>query len=187
MDDDHITPTCKTCKTSRTTGQFAALNQLRSTPLPPGTSLRLRMAMKLMQFLAFHNRLDAIMCFIAIWWALWVLLVPPQWGPILPALQSMTGDLHPLIPWVLLGSGVSGYITRIQCWERARSITTLIGFTSWGVLTVAHLLAEPMYSPAVACYSFFAIAKLIAYVGHQVGLDVVAQADIARAKEAASG
>lgn len=184
MDDGHSTPSCKA---SRTTGQFAAFKQLRSTPLPPGTSLRLRMAMKLMRFLAFHNRLDGIMCFVAIWWSLWVLLVPPQWGPILPALHTLTGGEPQLVAWVLLSTGISGYVTRIQGWERARSVTSLIGFTSWGVLSVAHGIAEPIYSPAVACYSVFAIAKLIAYVGHQVGLDVVAQADIARAKEAASG
>lgn len=175
----------KACKYSRITGEFAALKELRSMPLPPGTPRRVRMALILIRFLAFHNRLDGIMCFIAIWWALWVLAVPPQWGPILPALHTMTDGNPELIAWVLMLTGISGYLTRIRGWERTRSVTSLIGFTSWGVLTVAHATAAPMYSPAVACYSIFAIAKLIAYVGHQVGLDVIIQADLARATDTA--
>jgi hypothetical protein len=133
--------------------------------LPPGTPLKYRISVFLVNFLQYHNRLDGLMSFVAIWWALWTLLLPDFWHdwPVTAELSRRTYGHPYLLSWILLASGSVGYMLR--------TILTIAAFCCWGVLTLVFLSVEPVFSPGVACYSAFAIAKLMAYVNHVTGID----------------
>ncbi|MEO6657918.1 MAG: hypothetical protein ABIM73_06555 [Arenimonas sp.] len=142
-------------------------------PLPPNTPKRIRISLLFVQFLQHHNRLDGLMSFAAIWWASWTLAFPGFWynWPVTEAINYQTFGNPSIISWALMFSGAVGYAGRFIKSEQFRSLGSLVGFVCWGVLTVSFLMVRPIFSPAVACYSLFAIAKLFSYVNNVIGID----------------
>lgn len=146
---------------------------MRVPTLPPGTPIRIRLSVAIVSFLQYHNRLDGLMSFAAVWWALWTLIFPGFWNdwPITAELARRCYGHPELLSWTLLLSGSIGYFAKLQGWRFVRGITSLAAFFCWSTLTLVFLAVEPIFSPGVACYSFLAIAKLIAYVNHSAGID----------------
>lgn len=142
---------------------------LRDIPvLPPGTSKRDRASLVAVQFLLYHNRLDGLMSFAGIWWGFWTIMFPNFWygWPVTQQLARMTAGFPQAISWALLLSGLLTYWCKRAGWYRLRILCSLLGFVCWCMLTTAFAVVKPIFSPAVACYSLFAIAKLLSYVNH---------------------
>lgn len=143
--------------------------------IPRDTPKRMRVSLFLIQVIIFHNRVDGIMSFVGIWWGAWTIIFPHFWysWPVTHAVDMQTFGHPEAISWTLLITGIAGYIGKRLQWRAIRTLSSLFGFLSWCVLTVAFLSVRPIFSPAVACYSAFAIAKLVAYLNSGLGLDKV--------------
>lgn len=146
---------------------------LHIPPLPPGTPRRVRMSLTLIQFLQYHNRLDGLMSFAGIWWGVWTLLFPNFWygWPVTQQLARMTGGFPSIISWVLLLCGLISYAAKRAGWARIRVGCSLLAFVCWCMLTTVFAVMKPIFSPAAACYSLFAVAELLAYVNHVIRID----------------
>ena len=152
----------------RTTGNLRAM-----PPLPPDAPKLSKVSYALVKFLVFHNRLHGLMSFVAIWWAIWTLMFNEFWlgWQVTSELAAQTYGNPRIISFALLLSGVMGYVSMFWEWKIVRAFCDLLGFASWCTLTLVFLLVDPVFSPGVACYSAFAMAKLISYVTFQIGLD----------------
>lgn len=142
-------------------------------PLPAGTPKRVRMSLVAIQFLQYHNRLDGLMSFAGIWWGFWTIMFPNFWygWPVTIQLSRMTGGNPALISWILLLSGACSYACKRYGWPRVRIACSLMAFVCWCMLTTAFAVVKPIFSPAVACYSLFAIAKLLSYVNNVIRIE----------------
>lgn len=142
-------------------------------PLPSGTPKRIRLSLAAIQFLQYHNRLDGMMSFAGIWWGFWTLLFPNFWygWPVTQQLSRMTGGHPGLLSWALLVAGLLSYAAKRFQWPNTRTASSLVAFVCWSMLTVAFGVVKPIFSPAVACYSLFAIAMLLSYVNHVIRID----------------
>lgn len=142
-------------------------------PLPPGTPKRVRLSLAAIQFLQYHNRLDGLMSFAGIWWGFWTIVFPGFWygWPVTQQLTRMTAGHPTLISWALLVAGLLSYVCKRHNWANIRKVSSLIAFVAWSMLTVAFGVVKPIFSPAVACYSLFAIAMLLSYVNHVIRID----------------
>lgn len=142
-------------------------------PLPPGTPKRVRLSLAAIQFLQYHSRLDGLMSFAGVWWGFWTLLFPNFWygWPVTAQLSRMTAGHPELISWALLIAGAVSYACVHLGWMRVRVLCSLIAFVSWCMLTMAFAVVRPIFSPAVACYSLFAIAKLFSYVNQVISVE----------------
>lgn len=136
--------------------------------LPP----KYRVSIALIKFLQYHNRLEGLMCFVCVWWASWTILFPGFWynWPVTASIAAKTFGHPVLLSYTLLTVGSLGYLAKREDWQFLRTLTSLIAFICWGFLTIGFALLEPMFSPAVACYSAFAIAELMGYVNHVSGI-----------------
>jgi hypothetical protein len=141
--------------------------------MPPGAPRRYRLSVAVVGFLQYHNRLDGLMSFVAVWWGLWTLAFPHFWNdwPITAELARRCYGHPEVLSWALLLSGALGYLAKLREWTAVRTACSLVGFCSWSMLTLVFLSVDPIFSPGVACYSAMAIAKLIAYVNHSAGID----------------
>jgi hypothetical protein len=143
-------------------------------PLPPGTPMRQRISLLLVQFLVEHRGIENLMCFFAVWWGTWTLLFPDFWGAWAPtvALAEQTGGHPEILSIALFVNGVIGYAAGKFQWNmRARAVPSLIRFMCWAFMAKVFIFMEPIATPGVACYSAFALAELMAYVNHVVGFD----------------
>lgn len=142
-------------------------------PLPPGTPKRIRLSLAAIQYLQYHNRLDGLMSFACVWWGVWTLLFPNFWygWPVTQQLSRMTVGHPTLISWALAISGVVSYACTRYHWPRLRVVCSLFAFVCWSMLTTAFAVVKPIFSPAVACYSLFAIAMLLSYVNHVIRIE----------------
>jgi hypothetical protein len=147
----------------------------RLPPLPPGTPRRVRLSLAAIKFLQYHNRADVSMSFVAIWWGMMTLLMPQFWygWPIAHQLDLMTGGFPMGISWALLTSGLGEYLCKKYKYKKLLTLFSLLGFVCWCLLTTAFLFVRPVFSPAIACYSAFAISKLASYVNHSIGIEDV--------------
>lgn len=152
---------------------FTTEEHLALPPLPPEIPARVRVSLFLVSFLSHHNRLDGMMAFVGIWWGLWTLIFPEFWGswPVTAELSRRMHGYPSSLSWILLLSGIINYASRRWGWIILRSCADLAAFTCWGLLTLVFLTVAPVFSPAVASYSAFAIAKLMAYINFQIGID----------------
>ena len=139
-------------------------------------SKRVRIGFFLLRLLAFHNRLEGLMSFIAVWWGAWTIIFHDFWAawPVTENLTERTYGHPYVLSYALLFSGLLGYWCRIRDWQSIRAICSITMFVSWGILTVTFLSIEPVFSPGVACYSSFMIGTLISYVSFQIGLELKA-------------
>lgn len=142
---------------------------------PPGTPKRIRLSLVLLRFLTFHNRLDGLIAFFAVWWGAWTLVFDDFWmkWPVAKILEFRMWGYPETLGWCLLVSGILGYFGKVYGLTWLRTMCFLTMFACWGVLTLAFYTLEPMFSPGVACYSALAISTLISYISFQVGLEKV--------------
>lgn len=150
--------------------------------LPPNAPFRDRAQQTLLRFLLHHNRLDGIMAFMSVNWALWTLTFPAFWKdwPVTALLGQWTGGHHWLVSWTLLFSGAGSYVSRamqkrkgydLQRWHLLRCVAALAGFSSWCMLACLFLTVKPIFSPGVAVYTAFAIAKLLSFIHYFLHID----------------
>lgn len=146
---------------------------LRDIQLPPGAPATLRLRLYVMRFLAHHNRLDGYMAFVAVYWGAWTLLFPRFWGdwPVTAELSKWTGGQPSVVSWTLLLAGLGSYLARRRNWHALRAVCALLAFSNWAMLSLIFLSVDPIFSPGAACYSAFAIAKLISYVNFVIRVD----------------
>ena len=142
-------------------------------PIPANATLKQRISLLLVQFLVEHRKAESLMCFIAIWWGSLTLLFPDFWGAWEPT-RSLSAATYGH-PWVLSAllfvNGVLGYVAAKFKWRWGRTGPSLIRFVCWGFMVKVFLFMEPIATPGVACYSAFALAELMSYVNHVVGID----------------
>ncbi len=149
--------------------------RLRAMPsLPPGTPWITRLSYHAIRLLAFHNRLDGLMSFVGVWWASWTLIFHDFWEawPVTAQVTAFTGGHPNILAYGLLLSSLFGYLGKLRHINWMRTVAFLGAFACWATLTVVFLTVKPVFSPGVACYSAFALAKLLAYVNFQIGIDV---------------
>lgn len=129
----------------------------------------------LIRFLSFHNKLEGLVSFVAVWWGILTIIFHEFWNawPVTAALTHRTYGHPSALSYILLISGVLGYWSKVRNWQSVRTICFIAMFVCWGILTVTFLSLKPIFAPGVACYSAFAIATLISYVSYQVGLEMV--------------
>jgi hypothetical protein len=154
-------------------------------PLPADTPRVQRVSLATIQFLQHVNKLDGLMDFVGIWWGLWTLAFPNFWygWPVTHQLARMTVGHPTLISWTVLATGILCYACKRMHWPNVRISSSLVAFVCWCMLTTAFIVVRPIFSPGFACYSLFAILKLLSYVNHVIRIDehVVPNADRNRA------
>lgn len=155
---------------------------IHQLPLPPDAPLGDKVKKQVLRFLSHHNRLDGIMAFMAVNWALWTILFPHFWNewPVTVRLNEFTGG-HPwVVSWTLLVAGFGSYIARAKQkklenrtgkWYWIRTICALAAFSTWATLAYIFVSVRPIFSPGAAVYSSFAAAKLFSYINYVLRID----------------
>lgn len=149
------------------------VHNLELRDLPANATLVQKISFQLIKILSYHNRLDGLMSFIGIWWGAWTIVFPAFWEgwPVTQRITEVTLGHPQVISYGLLLSGFIGYFAKAHDLNLLRTVCFLVGFVCWCTLTLVFLTITPVFSPGAATYSAFAIAKLLAYVNFQVGID----------------
>ena len=141
--------------------------------LPPEFPKRARISLAVVRFLTYHNRLDGILPFFAMWWGLWTILTP-TWWQYWPRSSSIIRDFygHPeVLSWVLLLAGAVRYFGSNRKLQHVCSAAAMAQFVAWGTIAWECGRLTPMAAAGFAMYSAIAIAELMAYINVVAGID----------------
>lgn len=123
-----------------------------------------------MRFLAYHNRLDGILPFIAMYWGVWTLLAP-QWVVYWPIQTALWHTVLRCISWLLLLAGASQYFASGRGLRWLCKTAVVVKFSAWASMAYALLSATPIAASGVAIYSALALAELLAWSSLNAGID----------------
>lgn len=147
---------------------IAALPALNN-PMPK----RVRVSLALIQILTYYNKLTSVTSLIAVWWGLWTLVFPSFWQE-WPVAMAMNSHLFGHAEWMSITLIVAGTLDLAAYrfgWRIVRYSTTIVELACWCLLAAAVIQLRPIFAPAAAVYTAFAMLKLMSWVSLYVGID----------------